>query len=316
MNANETNTARFVNYRVAQRDYKYYIFDWDDNILHMPTRIHLEKRGQDGHWRPHAVSTSVFSVVRNDPCNYRPPAGDWAKAFAEFQDDLDTTGDDNIFLRDARKAIHRVVTGQEEPGPSFETFRKTLVEGRLFAIVTARGHASATLRRGVEIFIETVLTPDERATMLANLRGYRACFDHVERFGSDREELDYYLSLNRYHAVTSPDFKQWLDRADSQAASSEERKQLAIRDFMEHIARVLERTEPGERWRPISVGFSDDDPANVQAVENYIREELSRRFPGVTFCLYDTSDPALENGRKITVAGQLDLGLPEPEEAR
>ena len=23
---------------------KYYMFDWDDNILHMPTRIHLERR--------------------------------------------------------------------------------------------------------------------------------------------------------------------------------------------------------------------------------------------------------------------------------
>ena len=37
--------GRRVNLGVGSRDFKYYIFDWDDNILHMPTRIHLEKKG-------------------------------------------------------------------------------------------------------------------------------------------------------------------------------------------------------------------------------------------------------------------------------
>ena len=55
-----------VNYDVATRDFKYYIFDWDDNILHMPTKIHLEERGEDGAWRPVEVSTSVFAIVRTD----------------------------------------------------------------------------------------------------------------------------------------------------------------------------------------------------------------------------------------------------------
>ena len=38
----------YVNEDVASRDFKYYIFDWDDNILHMPTKIKLEHRGDDG----------------------------------------------------------------------------------------------------------------------------------------------------------------------------------------------------------------------------------------------------------------------------
>ena len=53
-----------ANLNVAARDLKYYIFDWDDNILHMPTRIHLERRTESGEWVPHAVSTSVYSVIR------------------------------------------------------------------------------------------------------------------------------------------------------------------------------------------------------------------------------------------------------------
>ncbi len=59
----ENKTA---NYAVADRDLKYYIFDWDDNILHMPTNIHLERRNEDDNWVPHSVSTAVFSVIRND----------------------------------------------------------------------------------------------------------------------------------------------------------------------------------------------------------------------------------------------------------
>ncbi len=296
-----------VNYRVQERDFKYYIFDWDDNILHMPTRIHLEKRLPDGAWVPHLVSTSVFSVIRADTTNYRPPNGRWHDAFIEFQD---AGGEvDSAFLRDTRQALARVTRGEEPPGPSFQTFRQTLVEGRLFAIVTARGHASATLAQGVRLFVDSVLTPDERVELLSNLRGYRACFDRVVQFGTDAEELDQYLALNRYHAVTSPDFRARMHREAPGAERPEDGKQFAIRDFVEHVVHLVACSQPTGLRRPVSVGFSDDDPANVAAVETYIRTELARHFPGIKFCVYDTSDPTMEKGRKVVVAGQLDLGF-------
>ncbi len=295
-----------VNERVSERDFKYYIFDWDDNILRMPTRIHLEKRQPDDSWAPHAVTTALFTVIRNDTRNYRPPQNNWELAFREFRDVAGRP--DHQFLQDAREAINAVVSGKSPPAPSFHTFRNTLVEGRLFAIVTARGHASDTLRQGVRLFIDLVLTPDERQTLLANLRGYRFCYDGLTTFGSDDDEIAYYLGLNRYHAVTSPTFKDWMTGQDPScdAESSEGRKQFAIRDFVEHVIHILHRTDRTLR-RPISVGFSDDDPANVAAVEAYIRTVLSRHFPGVKFCVYDTSDPETVNGRKIIVSGQLDL---------
>lgn len=299
-----------VNEQVAHRDFKYYIFDWDDNILHMPTRIHLEKRQPDGTWRHHSVSTSVFSIVRQDSENYRPLHDDREAAFIEFQDDAPGGDPENRFVRDTEKAIERVMSGKEAPGPSFTTFRRSLVEGRLFAIVTARGHSDKTLRKGVETFINLVLTKEEREEMLANLRGYRYCFDGTRKFGSEEDEIEYYLDLNRYHAVTNPDFKAWMDRYVNHNATSEERKQFAIKDFVEHLFHLLERMNSDKYgWRPISIGFSDDDPANVAAVQRYIAEALGTRFPSVRFCVYDTSDPSIENGRKVTVSGQLDLGL-------
>ena len=300
-----------VNYDVATRDFKFYIFDWDDNILHMPTKIHLEQQDCNGDWHPVEVSTSVFALVRTDP-RYRMPPGGRAEAFREFQDVVDDSGDLS-FIRDTRAALARVKAG-EKPGPSFETLRKTLREGRIFAIVTARGHESETLREAVKIFIDEVLTPDERTAMMRSLRGYRWWLDKMTDFGTDEEELDYYLSMCRYHAVTNPGFFEQMKSDDDfggryELASGSERpelaKEFAIRDFVEHVFHVLKRT--GGLGRSVSVGFSDDDAGNVRAVSDYIKEELVKRFQGFKFVVYDTSDPTLDRGRKVTVAGQLAL---------
>lgn len=296
-----------VNLTIADRDLKYYIFDWDDNILCMPTHIHLERRLANGTWVPHLVSTSLFAVIRGDTEHYRPPHGDWVEAFQEFQDF--GPADPNHFLSDAATALDHVLSGAEKPPKSFNTFRKTLIEGRLFAIVTARGHRSETLRKGVELFIQRVLTPIEKRTMLANLRGYIVCYDGAaaNQGLDDAGVLAYYLNLNRYHAVTSPQFQQMVDQKLGRSITAfEGRKEFAIRDFVEHLFTIIERIGV---HKPISVGFSDDDPANIRAVETYIEKRLSKRFPSVRFVVYDTSDQSLTAGRKVIVSGQLELGL-------
>ena len=77
-----------VNEEVAKRDLKYYIFDWDDNILHMPTKIRMEHRREDGSWEPVELSTAAFAVVRTDVEHYRPPVdGGWKAAFRNFADE-------------------------------------------------------------------------------------------------------------------------------------------------------------------------------------------------------------------------------------
>jgi hypothetical protein len=296
--------ADLVNYRVADRDLKYYVFDWDDNILRMPTRIHLEHRTPEGAWEPRAVSTTVFTLVRNDTANYRPPGGDWDRAFVEFRD-CDEDGGESRFLKDTEAAVEAVMSGREPPPPSFERFRLALIEGRLFAIVTARGHRRETIRRGVEYFIQRVLTAGERSAMVRNLRGYLDCFENRAHEMTDAEVVDYYLGFNRYHPVTSPEFKSSV-AGPASAWSPERAKQLAVRDFVHHIVSILRQAGMS---RPVSIGFSDDDRRNVIAVEDYIRRELAREFPGVSFVVYDTSDPSMPSGRKVTVSGQLKLSL-------
>jgi len=294
-----------INYAVADRDLRYFIFDWDDNILHMPTHIHLERLTDEGEWVPYSVSTSLFSLIRNDTEHYRPPAeGSWEAAFRDFRDiEIES---ENVFLRDTRRAIDRVVSGEAARAPSFKTLKRVLTEGRLFAIVTARGHNPDILKAGVRYFIERTFSPEEKRTMLRNLRGYLEWLQPGHDKDSDDEVLEYYLSLNKYHGCMSPRFAELLREHNYEAAGTEEGKQFAIRDFVHHVIGILR--EHGVD-KPISVGFSDDDEGNARAVETYIEQELAREFPGVKFAVYYTNDPDLPSGRKVEVRGQLSLGL-------
>ena len=300
----------FVNEAVADRDFKYYIFDWDDNILHMPTKIRMEHLGEDGAWAPVEMSTATFALVRADVEHYRPPSdGGWAAAFADFEDKPGRS----TFIEDTIAAMERVEHG-DKPGPSYNALKKTLREGRLFAIVTARGHSAATIEKAVRVFIRYALTEDERAEMMSNLRGYRRWIDGVETFGPDAEELDYYLGMCRYSAVTNAGFKERMSSdpiyreklaVATTASRPELAKEFAIRDFVEHVFHMLRRA--GRLDRSVSIGFSDDDPGNVKAVSAFIRSELSKRFEGIKFVVYDTSDRTLPKGRKVCVSGQANL---------
>lgn len=279
-------------------DLKYYMFDWDDNILHMPTRIHLERRTENG-WEPYEVSTAEFARIRRDTENYRPKEGDWDKAFVDFYD-VGERGED-AFLEDTKAALAPVIAGERGGAPSFEAFKLALVEGRLFAIITARSHSSRAIRKGVEYFVREVLSDADRKKMIANLRFYAARFDGNEASLSDEQIVENYLKLNKYHGVTSPEFEERMGRKSKGSESPEEAKQLAIKDFVRHVIAMMRGGVA--KGDSVSIGFSDDDQKNVEAVRAFINAELKKEFPHIKFVVYDTSDPARPNGHKMVIAG-------------
>lgn len=274
---------------------KFYMFDWDDNILHMPTRIHLEKRTRRG-WAPFDVSTAQFARIRRTMKGCRPLGDDWDRAFADFYD-VGHRGAD-AFLDDTRKALAPLARGRHRGAPSFEKFRRALVEGRLFGIITARSHSGAAIRKGVEYFIRRVLTAAERRAMVRNLRGYIAYFEGDPAALTDAQVVQQYLDMCRYRGVTSPEFQHLMGRKLGGSESPEHAKQFAIREFVHHAIGLIKGRR---RHEPISIGFSDDDRKNVEAVESYIRKELGREFPDVKFVVYDTSDAKRPHGRKIVI---------------
>ena len=280
---------------LPQRQLKYYMFDWDDNILHMPTRIHLLRKTVAG-WEPYSVTTAEFARIRRDTVNYRPRNDDWDSAFVDFYD-VGRRGP-LAFLADTRKALRPILAGTARGAPSFRTFKRALIEGRLFAIITARSHSAVAIRKGVEYFIEKVLTATEKRRMLRHLRGYIAYFDGDPDALSDAQVLKQYLDLCRYRGVTSPEFQQLMGRKLGGSESPEEAKQFAIRDFVRHAISLVKGRRQHES---ISIGFSDDDRKNVDSVRDFIHHELGREFPGVKFVIYDTSDPRRRRGRKMVI---------------
>ncbi len=277
---------------------KYYMFDWDDNILHMPTAIHLERKTEEG-WKPFSVTTSEFAKIRRDQENYRPIDGDWDAAFIDFYD-CGVRGEET-FLNDTQRALRPIVQKEEEGAPSFQRFKRALIDGSLFAIITARAHSAQSIRKGVEYFIEAVLTDDERLTMIKNLRRFIKLFGEDGTLLTDAEVVSRYLDLNRYRGVTSPEFQEIMGQSLSGAESPERAKQFAVKDFVTHIINIIRQRGVEAS---ISVGFSDDDPHNVAAVIDYLNSELAAAFPDVRFVVYDTSNPEQGTAHKIVIRGK------------
>jgi hypothetical protein len=242
---------------------QYCIFDWDDNVVHMPTRIWMESVS-DG--APVPLSTAEYAVRRNDP-ELRHAEG----AFREFRDE---TGSFSAQLKEA-------MLGEKWQAPAFGAFKECLLRGRLFAIVTARGHGALVMRNAVGSFVEAILTPGERDTMLQSLRAFNS--------NSGREVttdlVEDYLSQCHFVGVSSPEFQ-----ALSGTTSTEEGKKYAVRRFVKAIVETVDDVfvRKGKTIATISFGMSDDDRKNVEVTDALMRDELSPLYANVKFVVYDT----------------------------
>lgn len=274
----------------------YYALDWDDNILHMPTKILMDKKVGD-EWEPVAVSTAEFATVRNDKENWRLRDDDPTKAFSEFRD-FGSRGD-NAFIEDAKAAI-----SAGETGPSWDAFIKCLVDGSIFAIITARGHEPQSMRKGVEWIIDNILTKDEQYSL------YNNCLRHAYIFGNETEYdripkgavsqtplIQDYLNSCDFYGVSSDSFAKQFGAAS--ASNPEKAKEMALDTFIEKCKKFGESIGV-----PVSIGFSDDDPKNVEHVHTYFKEK-SALANDLKLNLYKTTDRTKKGGeRKRFLPGQ------------
>ena len=129
-----------------------YSFDWDDNILKMPTTIKMLKNTSDG-WEPIEVGTDEFALVRDDK-NYKLDEG----AFDNFIDE-------SAFLNDLKIALET-----NSFAPSFDKFKEALIYANPISIITARGHDPQTLRKGMDLVISHTFTEEELGRMIDNIQ--------------------------------------------------------------------------------------------------------------------------------------------------
>lgn len=277
----------------TQLELHYYAFDWDDNILHMPTVIHMDRKvGQN--WVPIDVSTSEFAKVRNDKENYRIRNNDPNDAFSEFRD-FGPRGN-QAFLEDVKKAL-----SEKRYGPSWDSFIDCLTDCALFAIITARGHEPESIRGAVEYIIDNVLSENEQFLMYSN------CLKEAYIFGvrdidnysriirgplSEMPLIKNYLDNCSYYGVSSDSFAQ--EFGQSSASNPEKAKELALDKFVETCNEFGHKVGA----KSVSVGFSDDDPKNVEHVQAFFKEKsaLSYDGPEMKYNVYKTTDPLIKGG--------------------
>lgn len=241
-------------------DMKYYAFDWDDNIVHMPTKIILINENGD----EINMSTDDFAKYREkigkEPFEYNNETivGFANNPFRNFK----TEGDTN-FILDSMLA---------EEGPAFNDFKEAINNGSIIAIITARGHNPKTLKDAVYNYIMTGFGGIDKNQLVKNLRKYR---DFVgEEDMSEDQLIRSYLELNKYHPVSFGDEKG--------AVNPEEAKVDAMKGFISYIKKMANilnkkafvKNEISNNFELIPIiGFSDDDIKNVETMHKALKDE-------------------------------------------
>jgi hypothetical protein len=249
---------------------RYSIFDWDDNVLYMPTIVHLDKLVDD-EWVPIDISTSDFHhYITSEKTRMRNKS--FQQTFEE-QTDKGPRGS-NAFVLDTIKSVKT-----KKFGPSWEDFIHSLVDGRIFLIITARGHEPPTIRRAVEWIIENYLTDYQKDLMEKNLSKYH------ELFGDSPENvIEHYLDRCDYVAVMSDYFKDTFDVPDMKISQLVGYgKSLVIKRFLNKV-----RKSSKLLGIPAKVGFSDDRKRTVDDVIEFLSGEKSIDEP-IEYYVFDTS---------------------------
>ena len=232
---------------------KYYAFDWDDNLMYMPTKIYLK----DGNGKSVGMSTEDFAEYRtligNEDFNYE---GNTIVGFDEnpFRD-FRVTGDKK-FLEDAMKA---------PTGPAWPDFIEAINNGSIFSIVTARGHTPSILKQGVYNLIKKNINGLDSNKLAKNLLKYRNLADE-DKLTKD-QLIRAYLDMCRFYPVSF---------GEGSATNPEQAKIEAMEEFVDYVkltsrnlqTKAMMKNKISNYFTPF-IGFSDDDVRNVESMKKH-----------------------------------------------
>ena len=232
---------------------KYYAFDWDDNLMFMPTKIYLK----DNNNKSVGMSTEDFAEYRtligNEDFNYE---GNTIVGFDEdpFRD-FRVTGDKK-FLEDAMKA---------PTGPAWPDFIEAINNGSIFSIVTARGHTPSILKQGVYNLIKKNMHGLDSNKLAKNLLKYRNLADE-DKLTKD-QLIRAYLDMCRFYPVSF---------GEGSATNPEQAKIEAMEEFVDYVkltsrnlqTKAMMKNKISNYFTPF-IGFSDDDVRNVESMKKH-----------------------------------------------
>lgn len=234
---------------------KYYAFDWDDNIVTMPTKIMLI----DDNNNEVGMSTEDFaknrSKIGKEDFKYKNRI---IKNFADNPFRFFRTTGDKEFIIDSMLA---------SPGPAWTDFVECINNGLIFAIITARGHNPNTIKEAVYNYIISNFNGLDKKSLVENLKKFKNFTD--EEIHSDRELIKQYLDICRFYPVS---FGQKVEK------NPETEKIKALENFTNYIKemsgklykKAYIKNNVKNFFLP-TIGFSDDDIRNVEAVKKHFK---------------------------------------------
>jgi hypothetical protein len=238
-------------------DMKYYAFDWDDNILIMPTKIILKDRKD----KEVGMSTEDFAEHRMDigkePFDYN---GYEIVGFAENPFRFFGVEGDKQFIIDSLLG---------KPGPAWGDFVEAINNGSIFSIVTARGHTPSVMKESVYNMIISNHMGIDSNELIKNLEKYR----ELEGLGdsSKKDMIREYLNMCRFYPVTY---------GKGSAVSPEEGKIKALNEFVSYVKRISKHLQKKAYFKNIvtnnflpTIGFSDDDLRNLEKVKSHFENK-------------------------------------------
>jgi hypothetical protein len=250
-------------------DSKYYAFDWDDNLVFMPTQIIVMTKNDE----EVGLSTEDFAEYRHqigkEPFSYKGTTiVDYAPdPFRNFG-----VKGDKRFIIDSMSA---------SPGPSWNDFVECVNGGSIFAIITARGHSPETLKEATLNYILSNHNGIDSKKVVESLKQYRNWAENPidESYNInfiDKDIITEYLDLCRFEPVTF---------GEGSAANPEEGKINAMRKFISYCKELAQEIGKKSYFKndiindeiiPF-IGFSDDDPRNIDKMKDFIEKEYEKK---------------------------------------
>jgi hypothetical protein len=238
-------------------DLKYYAFDWDDNIVSMPTKIIVK----DSDGEEVGMSTEDFAKYRTmigkEPFKYKGKTiSDFASnPFRNFR-----TEGDKTFIIDTMLA---------KPGPAWTDFVECINGGSIFAIITARGHNPLTIKEAVYNYIISNFNGIDKKELTKNLKKYRKFTGEEEL--TDKNLIKSYLDLCRFYPVSF---------GEGAEANPEEAKIQALEEFIDYVRGMASLLNKKAYLKNViknnfipTIGFSDDDPRNIEAMKKHLEKK-------------------------------------------
>jgi hypothetical protein len=236
---------------------KYYSFDWDDNLMYMPTKIYLlnDKGNKVG------MTTKDFAEFRDMvgkklfKYNGHTIVGPAKDAYIEFG----VTYDDQ-FLIDVMVS---------PTGPVWDDFVEAINNGSIFSIITARGHTPSAIKQGIYKLIKSNKNGIDSNKLVKNLLKYKDLAD--EDILTKDKLIKSYLDLCRFHAVSF---------GMSSETNPEPGKIKAMEEFIKYVKEIslqlqkkaLIKNKINNYIKPF-IGFSDDDVKNVSSMKDYFKDK-------------------------------------------